>query len=201
MRRLVKWNVVVLVLAAGLACTTGAYADTLSWSVSGDGVLGSGTFTATNEGGGEYLVTGMTGNLTITYDGITSGGAITSFTAYTGTPGTNAVDPSGFYDYDDLVFPNSNPELDLWGVVFSVAGITDPLNLCGGTGCDSGTPPYVLWTVNTAGPSNNLGYASNYNAYQVNFSDSVPEASTMGLLSVGLLGLMFMRCRERRASS
>ncbi len=193
-------NVVALALTLGLACATGAFADTLTWSVSGSGVQGNGTFTATNESNGEYLVTGMTGNLTITYNGVTTGGAITSFTPYTGAVGTSGVDPTALYDYDDLVLPNSNPELDLWGVVFNVAGFNDPLNLCGGPGCDNGNPPYILWDVNTAGPSNTLGYGSNYNAYVVNFSDSVPEPSVAGLLGLGLLAIMLLKRRAPRCA-
>lgn len=201
MRPSISKYVAVLTLILGLCCASSAFADTLSWSISGSGVSGSGTFTATNEGNGEYFVTGMTGDLTITYDGVTTGGAITSFTAYTGAVGTSGIDPTGLYDYDDLVYPNANPELDLWGVVFNVAGFTDPLNLCGGPGCDNGNPPYILWDVNTAGPSNTLGYGSNYNAYVVNFSDSVPEPSALALLSLGLLAIVFLRVRQPRCTS
>jgi len=198
MRKFVKWKVMILTLAAGLVWATGASATTIDWSISGPGVSGSGTFTATSESGGGYLVTGMTGDLDITYNGVTTGGAITAFTPYGGAPGTYGVDPSGLYDYDDMVFPNSTPQLDLWGVVFSVAGFGNPLNLCGGPGCDTSSSPYVLWDANTSGPSNSLGYGSNYNAYQVNFSETVvPEPSALGLLSLGLLGLMFALGRER----
>lgn len=184
MRPCVKCSVVILMLVAGLVCESGAYADTLSWSITGTGVLGSGTFTATNEGGGEYLVTAMTGSLLI--DGV--GGAITGFTPYTGTPGTYGVDPSGLYDFDDLVNPSSTPELDIYGLVFSVSGITSPLNLCSGTTdcAGSGSQYWLLDSAATGGFSD-----------QVNFSDAVPEPSAMGLLSLGLLGLMLVLRRER----
>jgi len=213
MRPFVKWNLVVLALAAGLACATGAYADTLSWSITGtgipgEGVVGSGTMTATNEGGGVELVTGMWGTVNITYNGVTTGGAITGFTPYWGTPapGNYATDPTGLYYYNDLVYPSTTPQLDLWGVVFDVNGFSNPLNLCGGAGCTTGDAsyPYVLWDVNVAGPSNSLGYGSNYNAYQVAFSSTVtsaPEPSAMGLLGLGLLGLVLALGRERLRAS
>lgn len=198
MRRFAKWNVLVLALAAGLFCAKGGYADTLSWTMSGTGVTGSGTMTATNEGGGEYLVTGMTGSLFING----TGGDITGFTSYMGTPGTYGVDPTGLYNYDDLIFPSATPQLDLWGLVFSVAGFTDPLNLCGGAGCSDGGLPYIQWNAGTAGPGNDLGYSSAYNEYPVTFSATLtPEPSAVALLLLGLAGLIFVVRRERLRAS
>ena len=70
MRSFVKWNLVVLALAMSLAFATGAYAGTLSWSITGTtddpGTSGSGTitydrstqYTSQDTGtGGYYLVT------------------------------------------------------------------------------------------------------------------------------------------------
>jgi len=137
-----KASVMLLLLAVGLLCTAGARADSFNWAVTGSGVSGGGTITATNEGGGEYLVTAMTGILDITYNGTTTGGAIT-FIPYTGAPGTYGTDSTGLYDYDDLIFPSSTPELDPYGLLFDVAGFAAPLNLCGGsnssTTCSTGS--------------------------------------------------------------
>jgi hypothetical protein len=174
MRSFVRRNLVVLALAAGLACGTGAYANTFSWSISGAGITGTGTMTDTYVSGGWYLVDSMTGNLTING----TGGAIT-LTPYAGTPGTYGTDPSGKYYYDNLINPSSTPELDMYGLVFSVANITGgPLNLCGAYGCiNNSSSPYWL-----------LENWSGGNNYPVDFS--APEPSAMVLLSLGLVGLM-----------
>lgn len=197
-----RWMVPVLSLAVGLLCATGARADSFSWSVTGSDVSGSGAITATNEGGGEYLVTAMTGDLFITYGGTTTGGAIT-FIPYTGAPGTSAADSTGLYIYDDLIFPSSTPELDPYGLLFDVAGFADPLNLCGGSNssetCSTATSDYIQWDVNTSGPSNGLGYGSNYNAYGVTFSVT-PEPSSMLLLATGLAGLALLAFWRKRSA-
>ena len=75
MQPCVKWSVVILMLAAGLVCATGAYADTLSWTITDIGgstdlnpASGSGTITynPSQPSGGGYLVTSFfTGTITI----------------------------------------------------------------------------------------------------------------------------------------
>jgi hypothetical protein len=145
--------------------------------------------TATNEGGGEYLVTGMTGSLLIGG----TGGAIT-FVPFTGTLGTTDSLTAGgvTYTYDDLVFPSSNPELDGNGLLFDVAGFTDPVNVCVGATANCGGSSSQAWL---AADANGLGDP-------VKFSAAVtPEPSAMGLLSLGLLGLMLALRRERLLAS
>lgn len=176
-----------LALVAGMASATAAYADTLSWSVSGTDVTGGGTMTATLVSGDEYLITAMTGSMTI--NGV--GGAV-DFIPYGGAAGTYGVDSSGLYDYDDLVYLSSVPQLDEYGLLFDVAGFSAPLNLCGGPGCSTGGSQYIQWDAAGDGPSNDLGYAGYYDAYPVTFSATlVPEASVLGLTGLGLLALMF----------
>jgi len=130
MRTSVKWNLVILALVVGVACATGAYAQEFSWSLSslpGVGVSGSGTGEATNEGG-TYLVTAFTGSISIPG----SSGAAISFVSC--TSGSTCIDPTGQYQYDDLLFPSNTPELDEYGLVFSATGLAD-MNLCGTYGC------------------------------------------------------------------
>jgi len=177
MRTSVKWNLVLLALVVGVACATGAYAQEFSWSLSslpGVGVSGSGTGEATNEGG-TYLVTAFTGSISIPG----SSGAAISFVSC--TSGSTCIDPTGQYQYDDLLFPSNTPELDEYGLVFSATGLAD-MNLCGTYGCANlngyDNPYYVLDVLNT----------DQY--YAVSFSTSaVPEPSALVLLSVGLAAL------------
>lgn len=192
MRPFVKWNIVIFALAAGLACATGAYADSLSWSMTGTDVAtgtplyGSGVLTATNEGGGVYDVTGMTGNITI--DGVEE--AITGLTPYTGTE----PDPSGLYDFDNVVTLPNTPVVDTLGLVFTLNGY-GPVNVCSGAaaGCESAGTQVWLDT----NPTSVLGDP-------VTFTATVPEPSAIGLLILGLLGLMMLglgRERLQTASS
>jgi len=75
---------------------------------------GYGNLTATDAGSGEFLATA--GNLTIT-----SGTEVGSYTLYPGGPGT-VESPSGFFDYNDLLYPSVSPLLDLEGLLFTGNG-------------------------------------------------------------------------------
>jgi len=193
-----KWNLAVLALAASMAWATGAYADTitLNWSVSSipDApvvVTGSGTFTYNNSttyDGSYYLITSMTGSLTI--GGV--GGAISNFVtdAYVGgddpgtTPGTIGTDPTGAWNFDNLIDPFASPVGLVDGVVFNIPGFEFPVNLAG--------PwegyPYSLWDYDP-GQNGNYGPDPDYNYYQLEPpSVTVSEPSVISLLSLGLVG-------------
>src|ERR1700723_1105729 len=64
---------------------------------------GSGTFITTFEGGGVYLITGITG----TVDGQTI---------------TGLISPGGFNSNDNLLYYPPAPQLDATGVAFVIAG-------------------------------------------------------------------------------
>jgi hypothetical protein len=195
MRSGVKWNLVLLTLALSLACASNSFADTystLSWSLTGTGVTGSGTLTIDNSTGpinetiqganysDGYLVTGMTG--TINLPGVGSE-AITSLVQYTGTPGTYGVDPSGLFYYDDMVFLASSPEVDMYGLVFDINGTNYILNLCGNPGCN---PPFSTGDVGVYVWADNNG--TGYIAYPVTAGNfTVPEPSVRALLTIGLV--------------
>ena len=90
----------VLFLLVGCFAGGSLWADTIAFTYSGTGFTGSGFFTATNEGAGTWLVTGVTGQ----QNGI-------PFT------GVEPLGTNGAYIYDNLVFVNSTPQLDNSGVL------------------------------------------------------------------------------------
>jgi hypothetical protein len=177
MQSFARRGVVQLALAAILACGTGAYANTMSFSFSGPDASGSGSMQATAQGGGSYLVTSMTGSVFI--DGV--GGPIT---------GLVPTGSNGLYIYNNLVYPSSTPKLDYQGLLFGVTGFTDAMNLCADPGCNlsSGSQAWLIDHVN-----------GNYSFYPV--ASSTPEPSALALLSLGLVGFMLALGRERLRAS
>lgn len=85
-----------------------AHADTLVFNFTGSaqGFSGSGQFTATSTGAGDYLITGVSG---------------------TGVTGLLA--PGTFNGNDNLLFPSSDPVLDSHGVSFTAANGPDTFNI------------------------------------------------------------------------
>lgn len=146
MRQLVKWNGLIFALTAGLVCATGAYADSVSWTITdiassdANPASGSGTITydTSQEADGSYLVTAFTGTITIA-------GVGTGTIDYTLPSGTTAgavwYDPTNAFMVDDLFDPSGNNQdgpsyLDPDGLLFYLYGLpgyasSDPFNLWG----------------------------------------------------------------------
>ena len=143
-----------------LTFATSAFATNIYFNYSGSGFTGSGVFTATDQGGGTYLVTGVNGQQnTIPFTGVEPLGA------------------NGGYTYDNLLFLNSTPQLDLSGILLSWNGGDVNLGFNGGH--------YVQW---------------NPTEYVLDFSASAtPEPSTLITLGTGLLGLAGL-ARKRLSS-
>ena len=210
MRSFVKWNLVVLALAMSLAFATGAYADTLSWTISSltgaDATIsGSGTITydasasdpnapytsndTSNgpEDTGCYLVTDISGNITI---GGTEG-TIEKFLADSSPlgPPSSGNDPySGLLQYDNLLDPLNSPYLDSYGVVFSLTGFDDPdsteypFELCGPSNCFNNNTTALLLDYNDAGDRD-------FHPVEITVeTTAVPEPSVLALLTLGLVG-------------
>jgi hypothetical protein len=87
-----------IALLSAFAIPAAAHADTFNFSATGSsgGFSGSGTLTATSEGGGEYLITAISG---------------------TGVTGLFA--PNGFNGNDNLLFPSASTTLDSSGFSFT----------------------------------------------------------------------------------
>jgi hypothetical protein len=141
-----------------VSCFAGStlWADTISFNYSGSGFTGSGVFTATDLFNGSWLVTGVSGQ----QNGI----------AFSGVEplGTN-----GNYIYDNLVFVNSTPQLDYYGVLLFWNG--GDVNLGYDTGLNGGS--YFVWD------GNGEHAIDTFNA------TLVPEPGTLALMGGGILAL------------
>jgi hypothetical protein len=93
-----------LALLTALAFSAAAHADTFNFAANGSSgpFSGTGTLTTTSNGGGEYLITGITG-----------------------TGVTGLIAPGGFNGNDNLLFPSATPTLDSKGFSFSAANGPD----------------------------------------------------------------------------
>ena len=87
-----------LALLSVLAISASAHADTFNFSATGSSgpFSGSGTLTASAQGGGEYLISDITG-----------------------TGVTGLIAPGGFNGNDNLLFPTATPTLDAQGFSFT----------------------------------------------------------------------------------
>lgn len=202
-------------LLAGMLCVTSSARadDDYDFSVSGSGIMASGTFQVSNTGPfGAYTITGIDGTFTDTADNFS--GAITSLN-FAPAPTTDSLDTyfsapaftTAGFSYDNLFWPGgdspavcvdapifSGGDFDIYGLSFDVAGgytvdlWSNGPDLGGYQLNDSlnGTP-FV--------PSNMDGLA-----YGVDFAASpapTPEPSSLVLLGSGMTGLFSLIRRKR----
>jgi len=76
---------------------------------------GYGSLNTTDNGNGEFLATA--GTLTIT-----AGNDVGTYPLYPGGPGVT-VSPAGAFDYDNLLYPQTNPPLDVDALLFTAPGL------------------------------------------------------------------------------
>jgi PEP-CTERM motif len=182
-------SVLVLALVAVLGCATAVRADNFTFSYSGPEISGSGSLQATAEGGGVFLVTGMSGTQEL------NGGPLQTITGIVPTSAGNTL-----YYYDNLLFPTQNPSIDIDGLLFTVTGDANPVNICGAatSACEYTYAEYTY--VAPSGSSGDSPMYPGYNVYDItSFTlTDVPEPGSVLLLAAGLLTLMFA---ARRAQS
>jgi hypothetical protein len=77
--------------------------------------IGNGSLNTTDNGGGQFLATA--GTVTVT-----AGRDVGSYPLYPGGPGVTSS-PSGYFTYDDLLFPSADPGVDLQGLLFIGSGM------------------------------------------------------------------------------
>lgn len=155
-------------------------ADTFSFDFSGALYGGSGTITATPDGGNQYTITGITG----TVDGQAITGLLT-----TGT----------FDNNDNLLFNPGNLfgllNFDDQGVSFKLGSgsNTTEVNIAEGTGF------FALATVSDLNPPGKGLDAEQIVDFDLHNNPAVPEPSTLALFGTGVLGAAGALRRRLRA--
>ena len=173
-----------------LFCVTNAHADSFQLSYSGLNISGSLTLNAKNNGNGTETVTSITGSQIL--NGVTR--TVTGLVSPTGTPYSNF---GNIFLYDDLLAPGSTPQIDFYGLLFGVNGLSQPVNICGN--CQDNNPQdiyseYVY--VGTGGNSVNFGAAfQDYGITRLSLVQT-PEPSTLLLLGFGIAAILLVARRK-----
>ncbi len=210
-----KFAIVFPVLAAALAMTPAAKADSYTYTISGSNFNATFYLTASanNANGvvtpGTDTITSVAGTFTVgghTYDIDT---AIAPVTAAIGSDDTHPTN-NGEFLFDNLLYPSAskNKILDWDGLLIDVPGTNGyELNLFSGAfgGIPGNSAPgdmYFYFADNGSNHSNNPITPDSVNSSGSTSESLVatPEPDTLLLLGSGLLGLAFVVFRKGRPS-
>jgi hypothetical protein len=197
-----KFSVALLALAAALAISPAALADTYDFTISGSGITSSGILTvAATSTPGTYDITGITGTFADTNGGYS--GSITGL--YPDPSYSEIITTSYLFSLDNLFYPAGSPNVCFWetcstGSQIDIAGIV--FDVTGGY-------EVGIWgngTGNPYGLNSDLDgvYQDNgNNGVNVSFdaSAATPEPSSLLLLGTGLLGLAVVLFRKAKSSA
>lgn len=123
MRALTKWLLLAVAVISTSVLASTASADTFTIDFSGSGFNGVLNVDTTLVDAGVYAVDSISGNVGFA--------PVTGLVPVTNTSGYSiyiAPDGNG-YAYDNLLYANSNPALDVYGILFTLAGLDQPANL------------------------------------------------------------------------
>jgi hypothetical protein len=166
-----KLVLIIAVMVGAMIWANAASADTMTFSLTGNGLSASGTFYGVPAGSGQWLVTGATGTF--------NGSAITTIETLTNSGNVFAFNNIYYWP---------GPAVDLYGIVFDLAN-GDRVNLCYDSGCfgSAGVYTAIVWDPN-------VGLAG-LNAETYSFGAPttgevpVPEPGTLAFVGTGLVGV------------
>jgi len=167
-------SVVMIAFVAGASPDANA-GSIYDFSFSGNGVSGGGTLLAEDNGDGTY--TAVSGSGTVN-------GVALSLIANPDAP-DYSISASGYFVYDNLLFPTQSPLLSSPGLLFSTLG-----------GIYGGTEANIFST----GPSSYLYYENSGGYTPISFSlnpHAIPEPTSMAMLAIGILSLGKVYRRRR----
>ncbi len=184
----------LLAIAAALVMAAQAHATlfNITYASSDGSTTASGDITATDLGGGVYQATAATFDVITAGDGLSIGNYTLLVPGGSPTPPNYGTSPSGYFYYDNGVYPANNPFLSNPGLLFTGPSPSDTLEL-NLYGNGSGEGAYYQLYDDTG--ANNTGYA-------ILTPAPVPEASTMvaGALMLLPFGIGAIRSlRKERA--